>query len=73
MGIYADHIFPRLMESGLKGELHRKYRRWCLESGRPPVSAQAFHGTIRTRYAARAIEKTRNGTRGWAGIKVRES
>jgi len=30
MGFYANHIFPRLMDAGLSGDLHRKYRRQTL-------------------------------------------
>lgn len=42
MGIYADHIFPRLMESGLKGDLHREYRRRALARARGAVLEIGF-------------------------------
>lgn len=42
MGIYADHIFPRLMENGLKGEVHQGYRRRVLERARGHVLEIGF-------------------------------
>ena len=42
MGIYSDHIFPRLMENGLKGEAHRRYRRRALARARGEVLEVGF-------------------------------
>ena len=42
MGIYSDHIFPRLMESGLTGEAHRRYRRRALARARGEVLEVGF-------------------------------
>ena len=42
MGIYSSHIFPRLMESGLKGEPIRRYRRQALARARGEVLEIGF-------------------------------
>ena len=42
MGIYADHIFPRLMERGLKGETQLRYRRRALSRARGEVLEVGF-------------------------------
>ncbi len=42
MGIYSEHIFPRLMESGLKGDLIRRYRRRTLARARGEVLEVGF-------------------------------
>ena len=42
MGIYSEHIFPRLMESGLKGEVHRGYRRRALARAHGEVLEVGF-------------------------------
>ena len=42
MGLYAEHIFPRLMESGLKSDLHRRYRRRVLSRARGEVLEVGF-------------------------------
>ncbi|MCG8466767.1 MAG: class I SAM-dependent methyltransferase, partial [Gemmatimonadetes bacterium] len=42
MGIYSDHIFPRLMDGGLSGELHREYRRRTLARARGAVLEIGF-------------------------------
>ena len=42
MGIYSQHIFPRLMESGLKGAVHRRYRRRALERAHGEVLEVGF-------------------------------
>jgi ubiquinone/menaquinone biosynthesis C-methylase UbiE len=42
MGVYAEHIFPRLMDHGLSGELHRRYRRRALARARGRVLEIGF-------------------------------
>lgn len=42
MGIYSQHIFPRLMESGLRGAVHRRYRRRTLERAQGEVLEVGF-------------------------------
>lgn len=42
MGVYAEHIFPRLMDHGLSGELHRRYRRRTLARARGHVLEIGF-------------------------------
>lgn len=42
MGIYADHIFPRLLEVGLRGETQRRLRRETLASARGRVLEVGF-------------------------------
>ncbi|WP_419162220.1 class I SAM-dependent methyltransferase [Candidatus Palauibacter sp.] len=42
MGIYSEHIFPRLMESGLKGDAHRRYRRRTLARAHGEVLEVGF-------------------------------
>ncbi|MDX1579604.1 MAG: class I SAM-dependent methyltransferase, partial [Gemmatimonadota bacterium] len=42
MGFYSDHIFPRLMEAGLRGELHERYRRRALARARGRVLEVGF-------------------------------
>lgn len=42
MGLYSEHIFPRLMESGLKGDAHRGYRRRVLSRARGHVLEVGF-------------------------------
>ncbi len=42
MGFYSDHIFPRLMDSGLSGDLHRQYRRRALARARGEVLEIGF-------------------------------
>lgn len=42
MGLYSEHIFPRLMESGLKGDVHRGYRRQVLSRARGNVLEVGF-------------------------------
>ena len=42
MGLYSEHIFPRLMESGLGGDVHRRYRRRVLSRARGNVLEVGF-------------------------------
>lgn len=42
MGLYSEHVFPRLMESGLRGEVHRRYRRRALARARGEVLEVGF-------------------------------
>lgn len=42
MGIYSDHIFPRLMDGGLGGPQHREYRRRALARAKGRVLEIGF-------------------------------
>ena len=42
MGIYSDHIFPRLMDGGLGGQMHRTYRERALAGARGQVLEIGF-------------------------------
>ncbi len=42
MGVYADHIFPLMMESGLGSALHRRYRQQALGGARGQVLEIGF-------------------------------
>lgn len=57
MGIYADHIFPRLMESGLKGDLHEQYRRRALERARGTVLEIGFGTGLNLACYPEAVER----------------
>lgn len=42
MGLYSEHIFPRLMESGLGGDVHRRFRRRVLARAQGEVLEVGF-------------------------------
>ncbi len=54
-----------------RATLYKAYRAWVQEGGRLPVSAVTFHDHLRRNHAGQLAERTREGSRGWAGIALR--
>lgn len=57
MGVYADHIFPRLMEAGMRGETQRRLRTEALAEARGEVIEIGFGTGLNLPHYPEAVER----------------
>lgn len=68
-GFVAEMTVLRLDAWCPRPALYKKYRQWCQDSGKYPVSAENFNAHLRQNYPTQLEERIRRGTRGWGGIE----
>ncbi len=70
-GFVAEECELALFAWTLRTALYRAYRTWAQDGGRLPVSAVTFYDHLRRNHPGQVEERTRQGSRGFAGIALR--